>query len=72
MKKLFALVLLHSLFLGAADYSMAQKQPTVKLPVFKKDTISIVKFGAVSDGISLNTKALIMPLKPATKKVVGW
>ncbi|PTQ96999.1 polygalacturonase [Mucilaginibacter yixingensis] len=32
--------------------------PKIAQPVFKKDTISIVKFGAKSDGITLNTKAI--------------
>lgn len=36
--------------------SFAGVTPT--LPAFKKDTISIVKTGAVSDGISLNTAAI--------------
>ena len=32
--------------------------PAVKETVFKKDTISIVKFGAINDGITLNTKSI--------------
>ncbi|MDP3915184.1 MAG: glycoside hydrolase family 28 protein [Bacteroidota bacterium] len=32
--------------------------PTAKTPVFKKDTVNIVKFGAISDGISLNTNSI--------------
>lgn len=32
--------------------------PKVKQPVFKKDTINIVKFGAKADGITLNTTAI--------------
>jgi polygalacturonase len=32
--------------------------PVVKETVFKKDTISIEKFGAINDGITLNTKSI--------------
>lgn len=32
--------------------------PTIKTPVFKKDTVSIVRLGAVPDGNTLNTKAI--------------
>ncbi len=32
--------------------------PLVQIPVFKKDTISIVQFKAIGDGLFLNTKAI--------------
>jgi polygalacturonase len=38
--------------------SQAVKLPVVTVPSFKKDTINIIKFGAVADGLSLNTKAI--------------
>jgi polygalacturonase len=38
--------------------SQAIKLPVVALPSFKKDTINITKFGAVADGLTLNTKAI--------------
>jgi polygalacturonase len=34
------------------------KLPTVKVPVFKKDTFNIIKFGAKPDGNTLNTKSI--------------
>ena len=34
------------------------KLPAVTVPKFKKDTISIVKYGAKPDGITLNTKSI--------------
>lgn len=36
----------------------AQKIPAIKQTSFKKDTVSIVKFGAVNDGVFLNTKSI--------------
>ena len=42
---------------GVKPYSFSNL-PKVAKTVFKKDTISIVKFGAVNDGLSLNTKAI--------------
>jgi polygalacturonase len=62
-----------SLFIGAvlilSTYSLAHSQgsvkpysfgnlPTVLEPVFKKDTVNIVKYGALNDGVTLNTKAI--------------
>lgn len=38
--------------------AMCQQLPTVKEPSFKPDTVNIVSFGAVGDGIALNTKAI--------------
>src|SRR6201994_4042183 len=32
--------------------------PEAVLPTFKTDTVSIVKYGAVTDGLTLNTKAI--------------
>lgn len=34
------------------------KMPIIKTPVFKKDTINILSFGAKADGITLNTKSI--------------
>ncbi|MGL6268030.1 MAG: glycoside hydrolase family 28 protein, partial [Chitinophagaceae bacterium] len=34
------------------------KMPLVKLPVFKKDTVSIRQFNAVGNGLTLNTKSI--------------
>jgi polygalacturonase len=35
-----------------------QKMPEVKLPVFRKDTLSILKFNAVGNGLVLNTRSI--------------
>lgn len=32
--------------------------PTVRQPVFKKDTFNIINYGAVSDGLTLNTQSI--------------
>jgi polygalacturonase len=45
----------------SVSFSMAQKAnklPLVKLPVFKKDTVSVVQFKAVGNGLILNTKSI--------------
>lgn len=53
-----------SLFFIAAIllFGVAPAQKTVKMPVvktsFKKDTFNILKYGAIADGITLNTKAI--------------
>ena len=48
-----------------------QKLPTVILPKFKKDTVSIVKFGAVPDGYKLNTKNINDAIDALSKKGGG-
>jgi polygalacturonase len=65
MKKVFFKSLFLSLFCVVAVKVQAQTKPyswdnlpVIIEPVFKKDTISIVKYGAKPDGVSLNTKAI--------------
>lgn len=65
MKKVFFKSLFLSLFCVVAVKVQAQTKsyswdnlPVIIEPVFKKDTITIVKYGAKPDGVSLNTKAI--------------
>lgn len=59
-----------------ADLLIAQKQkindlPVVKTTLFKKDTFSIAKYGAVADGITLNTKAINNAIADCSKNGGG-
>jgi len=45
--------------------------PVIQQPVFKKDTVSIVKNGAVSDGIALNTNAINKTIDEVSKSGGG-
>ena len=47
------------------------KLPVIVAPKFKKDTTSIVKFGAVPDGNTLNTKAINNAIDACNKKGGG-
>ena len=69
MKKLFS-ILFFALFCFGA---MAQwnKLPVIISPKFKKDTISIVKHGAVADGNTLNTKSIQAAIEASGKKGGG-
>lgn len=65
MKKVFFKRLFLSLFCVMAVKAQAQTNPyswdnlpVVIEPVFKKDTVNIVQYGAKPDGVSLNTKAI--------------
>ena len=42
---------------GSGDYSWTNL-PVIRRPQFRADTFSIVKYGAVADGMTLNTKAI--------------
>jgi polygalacturonase len=70
MKSLLKIVVFVML-LWSADSASGQPLPKVKLPTFKKDTVSILKFGAVSDGFTLNTKAINDAITAANKKGGG-
>ena len=47
------------------------KQPVVTTPVFKKDTVNILKQGAVADGYTLNTKYINGAIDALSKKGGG-
>ena len=61
------------LFIFFSILALAQKTPRfiVTAPKFKKDTISIKKFGAVADGNFLNTKAINGAIAAMNKKGGG-
>lgn len=45
--------------------------PTVERPVFKADTFNIVKYGAVSDGLTLNTRSINQAIDACSKNGGG-
>src|SRR4029079_7319940 len=51
-------ILLLALAMPFSLFSQQSKMPVFKNATFKKDTLSIVKFGAVPDGLTLNTKSI--------------
>lgn len=63
------LLSLSILFLNAAAF--AQKQPVVQETSFKKDTFNIVKYGAIADGVTLNTKSINNAIDACSKKGGG-
>jgi polygalacturonase len=56
---------------GCFPNLFAQTQVNVPLPKFKKDTLSIVQFGAVSDGFTLNTTAINRAIDQLSNKGGG-
>jgi len=61
------------LFLAFSLASEAQwtQLPVIQEPVFKKDTFNIVQYGAVADGITLNTKSINAAIEACHKKGGG-
>ncbi len=49
----------------------AQKLPIVKETKFRKDTFNIIKYGAIADGITLNTDAINKAIDACNKKGGG-
>jgi len=69
MKKLFSIVFFAPFFSGAI--AQWNKLPVIISPKFKKDTISIVKHGAIPDGNTLNTKSINAAINACNKKGGG-
>jgi len=60
LRRIFSIAILiiaGSLTIQAQKYSW-QHLPKIAVPVFKRDTFNIVKYGAKADGITLNTKSI--------------
>lgn len=68
MKRLCFLIAL--VFPGTL-YSQTGKLPVVTVPKFKKDTLSIIKHGAVPDGNTLNTRSINTAIETLSKKGGG-
>ncbi len=45
--------------------------PVIQQPVFKKDTFSIVRYGAIADGVTLNTKSINNAIADCSSKGGG-
>ena len=67
------MIILLKLFTIAFLFGVAQREklPVIKSPVFKKDTVSIKKYGAVADGNTLNTKSINIAIDALSKKGGG-
>src|SRR5215510_11065235 len=59
------------LLITLAVTGQQNRLPIIKSTQFKKDTISIIKFGAVDDGITLNTKSINDAIDACNKKGGG-
>src|SRR4030095_12234513 len=54
-----------------SPYDQPRGLPKVKLPVFRNDSFSIVKFGAKADGITINTKSIQSAIDACSAKGGG-
>src|SRR5262245_19841795 len=70
MKRSFSVVICAFIFLNASA-QFKGKLPEIIQPKFKKDTLSIAKFGAVPDGNTLNTKIINDAIEAMSKKGGG-
>jgi polygalacturonase len=52
-------------------YGQVTSLPKVKVPVFKKDTFNIIKYGAVADGITLNSRSIKSAIDACNKNGGG-
>lgn len=71
MKSAIVRVLCPALLVAVSFVATAQTLPKVESPVFKKDTLSIVQYGAKADGVTLNTNAINNAITACNKKGGG-
>ncbi|TDE15586.1 glycoside hydrolase family 28 protein [Dyadobacter psychrotolerans] len=67
---LFASLAFSAVGQGNAKYSWTNL-PFIQQPVFKKDTVNVVNFGARPDGVTLNTKSINDAITSCSKKGGG-
>jgi len=71
MKRLFKITSLLLVFSCIQLFTFAQVLPTIKSPLFKKDTVNIIAYGAVADGAFLNSGSINKAIDAANKKGGG-
>lgn len=71
MKKASGIFISIFFIVEIASAQFGKKLPVVLAPKFKKDTLSIVKYGAIADGYTLNTKSINGVIDALTKKGGG-
>lgn len=57
--------------LGVTAVGQTAKLPTIQSVTFRKDTVSIIRFGAKPDGLTLNTKSINDAIEVCNKKGGG-
>ncbi|WP_066401846.1 glycoside hydrolase family 28 protein [Flavisolibacter tropicus] len=57
--------------LGVTVVGQTAKLPTIQSVTFRKDTVSIIRFGAKPDGLTLNTKSINDAIEVCNKKGGG-
>ncbi|MBS1564840.1 MAG: glycoside hydrolase family 28 protein, partial [Bacteroidetes bacterium] len=57
--------------LPAAAVDAWKHMPVIQQPVFKKDTFNITRYGAVADGVTLNTKSINDAIADCSRKGGG-
>src|SRR5258705_8679174 len=65
------IIIIVALMLPSSLFSQPGKLPVIVSPKFKKDTLSIVKFAAIPDGNTLNTKSINAAIDALNKKGGG-
>lgn len=71
MKKTSGILVSIFVFVGIVSAQFGKKLPVVIAPKFKKDTLSIIKYGAIADGYTLNTKSISSTIDALAKKGGG-
>lgn len=69
--RLFIVLLCAGMLPAYAQQNVPRVLPKVQLPSFKKDTFNITKFGAVADGVTLNTASINNAIDACNKKGGG-
>ncbi|MGK2862231.1 MAG: glycoside hydrolase family 28 protein [Chitinophagaceae bacterium] len=71
MKKASAILVSILFIVSISSAQFGKKLPVVLAPKFKKDTLSVIKYGAVADGYTLNSKSINRAIDALSKKGGG-
>ncbi|HEY4107942.1 glycoside hydrolase family 28 protein [Puia sp.] len=71
MRSLWTTILISLVTVATAQNYSWSNLPTIHKPTFKKDTFNITKYGAIPDGVTLNTKAINATIDACTRQGGG-
>ncbi|MDB5246244.1 MAG: glycoside hydrolase [Segetibacter sp.] len=71
VKSKCVLLFISTCIFGVLQVNSQRNLPAVQVPAFRNDTVNIVSFGAINDGVTVNTKSINNAIAAINKKGGG-